>query len=87
MGQILHRMISRISSIDVRKHFPNKNVNILFIEKKQNLTAIFNFRMVKICLYHVTKLITAKATWNRFEHSSTVYTPYNLIEHYNEHIS
>ena len=40
--------------------------------------------MVELCLYHATELITTKSTLNRFEHSSTVYTPYNLIEHYNE---
>ena len=79
-------MIGKISSIDVWKHFPNKDVNILVHRKKQKLTALLNFRMVELCLYHETELITTKSTWNRFEHSLTVYTPYNLIEHYNENI-
>ena len=87
MGQILHRMIGRISSIDVGKHFHNKDVNILVHRKKQKLTAILNFRMVELCLYQATKLITTKSTLNRFEHSSTVYTPYNIIEHFNENIN
>ena len=47
-------------------------------------SAIYNVRMGELCPYHAIELINTTSTRNRFEHSSAVYTPYNLIEHYNE---
>ena len=35
---------------------------------------------------HAIELINTTSTWNRFEHSSMVYMPYILIEHYIEHL-